>query len=256
MNIADIFKMVKSDLKKDQLKQLSKDNFYEFFNLTIKNIKTYDELKVLFENNNLNIDNIYFCENHLYNTWYIDEPAYVQLNGLIDIEMIKSINDYKLRLLSLIDNNDYIKLMTIINDVFKVDYFLNNYENIPNDQKEKILDDIYTSREYVLNAIDVDLIKQTFNGYRVQEMISDHNITDDYINIYRGQTIESTPLQKSLSWTLSKDTAKWFANRFNSNGVVYQGKVHIKNILMYTNDRSENEVLVDFKDILELKKCN
>jgi hypothetical protein len=47
-----------------------------------------------------------------------------------------------------------------------------------------------------------------------------------------------------LSWTLDKNQAKWFANRFEKDGVVLEKRISKKNIVAYFNGRNEEEVIV------------
>lgn len=74
----------------------------------------------------------------------------------------------------------------------------------------------------------------------------------DEITIYRGVKPKSST--KALSWTLSKKTAKWFADRFEKNGQVYQAKIKKENVLAYFNSRNEEEIIADFTKLYDIKK--
>ena len=70
--------------------------------------------------------------------------------------------------------------------------------------------------------------------------------------IYRG--VGSEDYKYDMSWTLSFERAKWFAERFGSNTqIVYKAFVQKQDILAYFADRGEDEVVVD-PDVL--KKCD
>ena len=69
----------------------------------------------------------------------------------------------------------------------------------------------------------------------------------DTVTIYRGVTSFNAKRIKALSWTLSKDTAEWFANRFGEKGTVYQAQIKKEHILALFNGRNESEVIVDPK---------
>ena len=65
-----------------------------------------------------------------------------------------------------------------------------------------------------------------------------------YIKVYRGY--HSNRGQRGISWTLSLDKAEWFANRFQQdNPIVVEALVHIDNIVFYTNNRNEQEVVIE-----------
>ena len=60
--------------------------------------------------------------------------------------------------------------------------------------------------------------------------------------VYRG--VKPDAQIKALSWTLSYDTAKWFADRFEENGTVYRARIKKEDILAYFGSRGESEVVV------------
>ena len=256
MNISEVFKNVHSDLKVENLIKLTKDNFSEFFELTIKEIKSYNELKDLLKQYDLDINNIYYTKNHLYCIWYIDDPVYYNLNHLFTLDKmtLEYINQYKKDLINLLNKNNWESFIIQINDTFVVDHFIRHYKEIPKEQIGGILCDIYSSREYILNTLSKEIIRECLDGIHVNEIDPDLIDSEGYINIYRGQTYDSTPLSDALSWTLDKSKAKWFANRFNSCGTVYKGKVKLKNVLAYIGHRDESEILVEYKHILNVKK--
>lgn len=76
---------------------------------------------------------------------------------------------------------------------------------------------------------------------------------DDVVTVYRGlNAMEKS--EKAMSWSLSIDTAKWFARRFNNNGDVYQAKVNKQDILTYCDTRNEKEVIVDYRKVYDVEK--
>jgi len=64
------------------------------------------------------------------------------------------------------------------------------------------------------------------------------------ITIYRGLQDKKAKI-KSLSWTLSEDKAKWFASRFRGEIKVYKAEIDKEDVFMYTNDRNEEEVVIN-----------
>ena len=70
-----------------------------------------------------------------------------------------------------------------------------------------------------------------------------------FITIYRGECTKSMPIKKSLSWTLDKERAVWFAKRFLFEGVgyVHSARVNIKNVIGTYDGRNESEVVVRYK---------
>lgn len=62
------------------------------------------------------------------------------------------------------------------------------------------------------------------------------------LTVYRGTT-ETYP--DGWSWTISKDKAEWFANRFGQEGHVIHGKIDKRQAIGYIAKRGESEVVVD-----------
>lgn len=250
MNISELFKSVQKDLTMEDLTQLTYENFDLFLSKVYEKLNSYDELTCILKKYDLDINNIYFNLDHMYSLWYIDSPAYINLNHLINMDYtFKSIKSYKKFIQSHFDNNDWLGGFVVLNDVFRVEYFLNHYQEIDKDQIQEVLNYLYVDREYVLEKLPIELIKSIFKGYGVEKL----NNYDNEIIIYRGQTDNSTNLKNALSWTLNFDTAKFFATRFQSKGIIYKASIKKEDIIMYTNDREEYEILTDFKNIKNLK---
>ena len=79
---------------------------------------------------------------------------------------------------------------------------------------------------------------------------------DDTITIYRG-TRNGSKKTRGMSWTTDIEIARWFSNRFSSNGKpgnVYQAEIDKENILAYFEGRNEQEVVVDPKGLRGVQK--
>jgi len=77
------------------------------------------------------------------------------------------------------------------------------------------------------------------------------------LTIYHGHCKKT--LRGSNSWTLNKDTAKWFGNRNalmknSSTYYVVTGKAFLKDIIAYITDRTEQEILVLNKNVINKTK--
>lgn len=67
------------------------------------------------------------------------------------------------------------------------------------------------------------------------------NLPEELI-VYRGVSQGRNP--NGLSWTSNYETAKWFANRFDKKGVIYEAHIKKSEILAYFNERGEDEIVV------------
>ena len=70
---------------------------------------------------------------------------------------------------------------------------------------------------------------------------------EDTVTVYRGVRSSRPGSVKALSWTLSRDTAQWFANRYGKAGTVYEATIEKKHIHALFLGRNEYEVIVDPK---------
>ena len=77
---------------------------------------------------------------------------------------------------------------------------------------------------------------------------------EDTVTIYRGVTAYNAGSAKSLSWTLKRETAEWFAHRFGENGKVYQAQIDKSHIYALFTSRNEAEVIVDPKYLMNMKE--
>lgn len=74
---------------------------------------------------------------------------------------------------------------------------------------------------------------------------------DDSLTIYRGCSGGGKNLNKAreaMSWTLSLDVAEWFAVRFEKKPVVYKATISRADVLFYSNQMNEQEVVTVLSD--------
>jgi|SRR6185437_5915162 len=87
----------------------------------------------------------------------------------------------------------------------------------------------------------------TDNEEKWQEIKSQEKII-----IYRG--IHRKGDKTGISWTLNREKALWFANRFSpKHSYLCSGKVLTSNVLAYFADRGEDEIVVNFNSIENIR---
>lgn len=72
------------------------------------------------------------------------------------------------------------------------------------------------------------------------------NELPDEITIYRGAGKEN---HKGYSWTVDKETAKWFATRLRNVGELLTGRIQKSNIIAYISGRNEDEIIAIPSDV-------
>ncbi len=78
---------------------------------------------------------------------------------------------------------------------------------------------------------------------------------EDTVTVYRGVTTHNAKNVKALSWTLNRETAEWFAHRFDEDGTVYEAQIDKQHILALFNGRNESEVIVDPKYLTDITEA-
>lgn len=81
----------------------------------------------------------------------------------------------------------------------------------------------------------------------------------DIVTVYRG--CRTPRAVKGMSWTLSEEKARWFADRMSllSSGkcgdgsLVYRAKIRKEDIVGYLSGRGEREVIVDYRKLLDIE---
>lgn len=124
------------------------------------------------------------------------------------------------------------------------------HDYIPEDRRYNILLRIYTHargfdgiREYLK-----EIKKYRPEGYDKELLpLADNG---GCIAVYRGVLVHDgdklRPPHLSVSWTVNPDVAQWFASRLPGDNErhVYCGTVHLKDVIAFINDRSEEEVIL------------
>ncbi len=94
--------------------------------------------------------------------------------------------------------------------------------------------------------INIDVWKAYFKKYGADSMSTEEidflTRLDDNIEIYRG--VQSECNDEGISWTLDKDKALWFANRFRGEGIVRVKKISKSAVSCFYNGRGECEIIL------------
>lgn len=213
----------------------------------------------ILKKHNIDATKIIKNDNFLYKYTYIDMGGLL-IFDLIDIEenyfeqmkiahIIQTRKSYIEKALKM---KDFSKILFLMEKPYRLEVYKRIFEAIPNEDKYKIFIDLYVNAEYGFNNISKIFLNEILK-YKPKIDLSD---LDDEIVIYRGEGLKSTKKENALSWTTDIKVAKFFANRFNSNGKIYKGKVKKENIIDFLRDRSESEILVQYKYIYDVRRID
>lgn len=152
-----------------------------------------------------------------------------------------------------IDNAENVyHIYYLLNDSYALYFFDYISDLLSSQDYSLLLASSWINSEYANCDANIDkkrLLKH-FQNTDIQYLLNEEELEvfhslDEKVTIYRGVTPYNRNNIKALSWTLSFDTASWFANRFNSKGKVYSATIDKSHIYAYFDGKNESEVIVD-----------
>lgn len=153
-----------------------------------------------------------------------------------------------------VEEGKWSRLFLLIDQKVAIPMYIRNYDKIPDKDKYELFVDIYQNSEYGFEQFPDDMISDLMDNHaknsperrkRMARFKKDARKNDDgTVTIYRGQNTESTDEDEAYSWTLSRDTAEFFANRFKMSGEVVQKDVRPEDVVDYLTSRNESEVIL------------
>lgn len=168
----------------------------------------------------------------------------------------KLLDDYKDIIMQ---KTSVFKIFMMISKPYRLTFlkYIKNY--LSKEDFSKILLDVWILTEFPSSDVNVAL-KEILNWFKHadkshmidEEDVKTYNNFPEQIAIYRG--IKDSSIDKGISYTTDIEIAKWFAQRHNADqGYLIEGIVNKKDILLYTNKRSEKEIVVDPQKIKNIK---
>lgn len=149
------------------------------------------------------------------------------------------------------------RLLFSINKPYRLDVFNILCDNLSDKVYNEILSWIWSSTEFPhqsgimkINRLFKKIIPRLFMNKDDLEVF---NNLPDKIKVYRGLQGSKSKI-KALSWTLSLEKAKWFANRFSFKGDVFEMEIDKKNIYAYINSIGEKEIILNSNFVRNYEK--
>ena len=112
--------------------------------------------------------------------------------------------------------------------------------------------DVNVSKEELISYFENSDAEFLMNEQEIEIM----NSLSDTVTVFRGVTQRNADNINALSWTLEKQKAEWFANRFGEEGVVYEAQIPKENVLAVFTGRNEAEVVVNPKCLQNITPLN
>lgn len=222
-----------------------------------------DELKIALEHLEVDIDDLYYDENafaFLDRFVYFDGLVWVGISSF-DMEYLefsqrkKAIHAGKKMIEKYISEDNWSMAFVLMDKRISMANFILLNDQVPEDQLIDVFAEVWVRAESGFDMFDNDMIREIYAKGKPSERFLKAktylaSIADGegFLTVYRG--INDTT-EDVLSWSLKKDVAEWFSNRFNKVGTLEKARVHVDNVIDYFDFRNEYEVLVFPEDIVK-----
>lgn len=222
-----------------------------------------DELKIALEHLEVDIDDLYYDENafaFLDRFVYFDGLVWVGISSF-DMEYLefsqrkKAIHAGKKMIAKYISEDNWSMAFVLMDKRISMANFILLNDQVPKDQLIDVFAEVWVRAESGFDMFDNDMIREIYaKGEPSERFLKAKtylaSIADEegFLTVYRG--VNDTT-EDVLSWSLKKDVAEWFSNRFNKMGTLEKARVHVDNVIDYFDFRNEYEVLVFPEDIVK-----
>jgi hypothetical protein len=266
MDISEMFFYANEQLRLKDLLPIDKDYYDTLDESNWKQPYSFEEwLKVLYQygydvNRIKRNKNPKSMRNYFYEGEYLSICLYSLEPSLLISDFILKRLDYDERAKEDFANKEYYSYFFSETNWFAIDYFIKHYTKISRENLYKVFKDMYVQIDYGFSMFPQDILDDVFsladNTDAVAVLRENRLVNKEgLVNIYRGEGKRSTPIERTFSWTLSKDIANDFANQFEK-GTIYQAKVKVDNIIDYIPEQNEEEIWVRYKDIEDMRRID
>jgi hypothetical protein len=248
-NINDLFRSLHAAVDKKSLIPIAKV-------VGKSNMPTHEEVDFATEFLNIEAKDLYYDPNGMVqNIVYWKGPFFYPFFGGLKREMLEMIHLDKnferkqKQYAELLANKDYVSLFNHVDKKALIPVYMEMYDEIPDSQKYDTFIELYVRSEFGFEMFPMNFLKDVFSKRKLSsewkksmDKFKKETKNAEEVTIYRGVGSKST--QDGMSWTLSKKTAKFFADRFGQKGKVMEKTVKASDVLDYLDNRGESEVLI------------
>lgn len=242
-------------------------------------LKKKDEFKAyqLADYLKIDVDHLWFNKRgFLYSVFYFDGLFYFDFMGLADLGALMALDKAakkvknnggtfigmskdKLtrtadRFRSIKEKGDYVLLCDIVDKKVALKVFCDIYNEIPDEQKWDAYVALHTGVETGFESVPKRIYKDLFTKqYKKSKKREDRLRTlkaiaslckGEKLTIYHGYNGGAYDPHDDMSWTLSRQTAEFFANRFHVKGEIIEKKIDLSEVIDFITSRGENEILL------------
>ena len=172
-------------------------------------------------------------------------------------QFLSGLKTYIERLEKMVEDKDYVNVFRMADKKILIPYYIEVFDEIPDEQKYEIWAELYVRSETGFDLFTKEFLarvfKFRFTPEREERMEEFRKKTKGraWLTVYHGHNFNHV-VGDEYSWTLRKETAQWFANRFNGKGKVTKRQIHRSDVIDFFPSRGEDEVIVNMNEMFEI----
>lgn len=232
-------------------KQLEREFFDYVIRKSLSKI-SYDDVAILIKRHPEIADDVFVTSGLLNPIILFDGEALI-LELFFEESYINRIIPKYLELKNSLSLSDKLSISPKVYRIFLLDFAM-NYKDLPKDVLRSLAIVSYQNAETGFENLDFGKIfgDTKGNAEDIVELKREYP-NDKVLKIFRGEASKSLTLEETLSWSLSKDQAKFFATRFGEQGKLYSAEVLVDDVLAYLK-KPEREVLVLYNNLIDIRE--
>lgn len=253
MNIANIFR--------DCHGAIDKSSLIPFPNLSligkVEGLPTKKQIKEIIDYLDIDIKDLYYDPKSILNpiiylSGFIYMPLYgFDIEGLKMLQVAERLKDMQNIFKEFEEKKDYDSIFQFMDKKILIPKYIELFDKIPNDQRYEIFVALHIRSEYGFEMFSNSFLKKIIFDYqkyspeykkRMKELKKKIGKKKEF-TIYHGHNENYDP-KDDYSWTLKKETAMFFANRFDGNGIVSEKRITFEQVIDFFDQRNEAEIIL------------
>lgn len=169
-------------------------------------------------------------------------PHSNQMNALLNAQLIEKKKSVDIAL----EQKDYNSYIFLHEKPYRFNAFVDIMDNLTDAEYWEILGHVWENSENIWQNKKgwIKLLTNRENSLLMmdEDELKVYNSLPNIVTVYRGYIPNKN--KNGLSYSLDKDKAVWFSERFGKNGAVFTKQVIKSDIIAYKNGRGEKEVII------------
>lgn len=182
-----------------------------------------------------------------------DKAQWVTMENEKPKSFIQVMNE---RMGGLISRNEWEGVFSLMDKKLLIPRFIEYFDRVPVSQRYEIFVQLYVRSEYGFEKFSDEFLKKVFaerflsTEWEERMSILKRKVKKQYTEddhtfiVYHGHNSEHNP-KDEYSWTLKKNVAKFFANRFGTEGTISEKRISLKDVVDFFVSRGEDEIILN-----------